>query len=337
MHKTPGLQLAALFALCAVLAAPARGVAKTSEATSERVAVVNGVSLERTDFDKEVFLVQRSVLGLGQPLTCGQIALIRSEVLESMIKRELLFQDSRRTGIKPDEGAITKEIAALRQQFASESEYRNELARRNVSEEALRSQLARNSALQQYLDRQFAAKVSVTDAEMVAYYESHLDMFKQQLQARVSHILVQVDPAWNDARKREARRKADEILKNLKKGQDFAALAREQSDGPTRTNGGDLGYIRTGQLEPELDRAVFGLKAGEVSDVVETGYGYHLFKVSDRKPATVLAYDAVKEQILQHLVQEKAKQNADLHAKGLREKASVEILLREEVNTAKRP
>ncbi len=337
MNRILGLRFAALCVLCAVLAAPARGDAKTSEAPGERVAVVNGVPLERVDLDKEVFLVQRSLLGQGQPLTCNQIASIRSEVLESLIRRELLFQDSRKAGIKPDETAISKEIAALKQQFASDSEYRNELARRNISEEALRSQLARNSALQQYLDRQFASKVSVNDAEMVAYYEGHLDMFKQPLQVRASHILIKVDPAWNDARKREARRKADEILKSLKKGQDFAALAREQSDGPTRTNGGDLGYVRSGQLAPELEQAVFGLKTGEVSDVVETGYGYHLFKVIDRKPATVLAYDAVKEQIRQHLVQERAKQDAELYAKGLREKASVEILLRDEVTTAKRP
>jgi peptidyl-prolyl cis-trans isomerase C len=337
MTRVFSFRTVVLFAACIAMASPAGGEAKKAEPAADRVAIVNGVPIERADFDKEVFLIQKSLLGLGKPLTCGQVSSIRAEVLESMIRREVLYQDSRKAGIKPDENAVTKEIAALKQQYPTEAEYKNELAGRNLSEEALRSHLERNSSLQQYVDRQFGAKVAVTDAEMVGYYESRLDLFKQPLQARVSHILIQTDSQWDDRRKQEARRKAEQVLKDLKNGRDFAALAREQSDGPTRTNGGDLGYIRTGQLDAQLENAVFRLKAGETSDIIETGYGFHLFKMFDRKPETILAYDAVKEQIRRHLAQEKARQEADRYAKTLREKASVEILLREEVSAAKKP
>ncbi|HUI45125.1 MAG TPA: peptidylprolyl isomerase [Nitrospirota bacterium] len=337
MTRISGYQLAVMFVACIAMTSPAWSEGKKADPAANRVAVVNGVPLERDDFDKEVFLVQKTLLGQGKPLTCSQVTSIRAEVLESMIRREVLYQDSRKAGVKPDENAVASELAALKRQFPTEAEYKNELGRRNMSEEALRSQLERNSVLQQYVDRQFGAKVTVTDAEMVSYYESHLDLFKQPLQARVSHILIQVDPKWDDLRKQEARRKAEQVLKNLRNGQDFAALAREQSDGPTRTSGGDLGYIRTGQLDGQLDNAVFKLKAGETSEIIETSYGFHLFKVFDRKPETILAYDAVKEQIRKHLAQEKARQDADQYAKNLREKASVEILLREEVSTAKMP
>jgi peptidyl-prolyl cis-trans isomerase C len=337
MKRIFSFRTAVLFALCIAVVSQAGGEAAKQERETDRVATVNGVPIERGDFDNEVFMIQKTLLGMGKPLTCSQLASIRTEVLESMIRREVLYQDSRKAGIKPDGNAVTREIAALRQQFPTEAEYKNELSRRNMTEEALRSQLERNNSLQQYVDRQFGPKVTVTDTEMVGYYESHLDLYKQPLQARVSHILVQVDHKWDDVRKQEARRKAEEVLKNLKKGQDFAALAREQSDGPTRTNGGALGYIRKGQLDAQLDNAVFKLKAGETSDIIETGYGFHLFKMVDRKPETILAYDAVKEQIRQHLVQEKARQEADQYAKILREKASVEILLRDEVSAAKRP
>jgi peptidyl-prolyl cis-trans isomerase C len=324
--------------LAAVLAAasPAWGDAKNADPAADRVAIVNGVPLERGDFDREVFVVQKNLLGLGRPLTCGQVSSIRTDVLESMIRREVLYQDSRKAGIKPEESAIAKEIAALKQQFPTEAEYKSELTRRNLSEEALRSHLERNSSLRQYVDRKFVAKVTVSDAEMTGYYEARLDLFKQPAQARVSHILIQTDPTWDDARRQEARRKAEQVLKNLKKGQDFATLAREQSDGPTRTSGGDLGYVRAGQLDAQLEIAVAKLKAGETSDIVETSYGFQLFKVSERKPETILAYDAVKERIRQHLLQEKARQDADQYAKTLREKASVEILLRDEVNIAKK-
>jgi peptidyl-prolyl cis-trans isomerase C len=326
-----------LFAVCIAVISPAWGETKKAEPAADRVAVVNGVPIERGEFDKEVYLIQKSLVSLGKPLTCSQVAQIRSEVLESMIRREILYQDSRKAGIKPDETAITKEIFALRQQFPSDAEYRNELSRRNLTEEALRSQLERNSALQQYVDRKFSSKVVVTDEDMVRYYESNLDLFKQPLQARVSHILVQVDPKWDDQRKQEVRRKAEQILRNLKKGQDFAALAREQSDGPTRANGGDLGYIRKGQLDAQLENAVFKLKPGETSDIIETSYGFHIFRMSDWKPETILAYETVKDQIRQRLSQEKARQDADVYAKSLREKASVEIFLSEETGAAKNP
>jgi len=337
MNRIISFQIAVLFAISMTMTSLVWGEAKKAEPSVDRVAIVNGVPIERKEFDGEVFLIQKSFLGNGRPLTCGQITSIRTEVLESMIRRELLYQDSRKSGIKPDASAVTKEISALKQQFPSEAEFRNELSRRSMTEEALRSQLERNSSLQQYMDRQFVAKVTVTDAEMVGYYENHLDLFKQPLQVRVSHILVQSDPKWDDARKQEARKKAEQVLKNLKKGQDFAALAREQSDGPTSKNGGDLGYIRRGQLEAQLENAVFKLKAGDTSDIIQTSYGFHLFKMVDRKPETILAYDVVKEQLRQHLVQEKARQDADLYAKTLREKASVEILLGEEMSAAKRP
>jgi parvulin-like peptidyl-prolyl isomerase len=336
MNRICSFQTAALFAACIAMVSPVGAETKKAEPAAGRVATVNSVPIEQRDFDREVFLVQKTLLGAGKPLTCGQVASVRSEVLESMIRREVLHQDSRKVGIKPDEKAVAGEIAALRKQFPTEAEYRNELSRRNLSEDALRSQLERNSMLQQYVDRQFGGKAAVTDAEMVGYYESRLDLFKQPLQARVSHILIQADPKGDDQRKQEARRKAEQVLKSLKKGQDFAAMAREHSDGPTRTSGGDLGYIRTGQLEAPLENAVFRLKTGDTSEIVETSYGFHLFKMIDIKPETILAYDAVKERIRKLLAQEKAKQEADRYARTLRDKASVEILLRDEVSTAKR-
>lgn len=318
------------------MALPARGEVKQPQ-PANKVAIVNDVPIDREEFEGEVLMVQKALLGFGKPLTCNQVASLQKEMLEKMIRLEILYQESRKAGIKPDENSVNKEIGMLKQQFPNETEYKNELSRRNLSEEMLRSRLERNSSVQQYVERKFAAKSSVTDNDMVAYYESRLDLFKQPLQVRVSHILIQADPKWEEPRKQEARRKAEQVLKGLKKGRDFASLAREQSDGPTRTSGGDLGYIKMGQLEKQLESIVFNLKTGETSEVIETSYGFHLFKVFDRKPETILAYDNVKEQIRQYLVQEKAKQEADLYAKKLREKAAVEIFLNEDINLAKQP
>jgi peptidyl-prolyl cis-trans isomerase C len=317
-----------------VMVMPALAEEKKPQST-DKVAIVNGVLIDRGEFEGEVLRIQKALLGFGKPLTCNQIASVQTEVLESMIRREVLYQFSRKSGIKPDEDAVNKEIQTLRQQFSNETEYKNELSRRNISEEMLRSRLERNSSIQQYIERQFVSKVKVTDKEMIEYYGSHMDLFKQPLQIRISHILIQTDPKWEKSRKQEARRKIEQILKNLKKGQDFAALAKEQSDGPTKANGGDLGYITTGQLDKQFESTVFALKSGETTDIIETDYGFHLFKLMDKKPETILAYENVKEKIQQFLIEEKAKQEAELHAKTLREKANVTLFLPELQNPDK--
>jgi peptidyl-prolyl cis-trans isomerase C len=324
----------ALVCLAAVL--PARGDVK-KPATEDKAAIVNGAVITKEELDGEVFLVQRTVLGTGKPLTCSLLAAIQKEVLDSLIRREILFQESRKAGTKVDPKEIDKEIDGLKKKFLSEAEYRNELNRKNISEDKLRVQLERGLSIQRYVDRQFVKKVKIADADVMAYYESHLSLLKQPLQVRVSHILIQSDSKWDASRKQEARRKADQILRELKRGKDFAAVAREQSDGPTRTNGGELGYIKMGQLEKQLEDVVFSLKAGDISDVVETVYGFHLFKVVDRKAESIEAYDNVKDQIRQYLVQEKAKQEANLQAQKMREKSKVEILLEENGSSAKRP
>jgi peptidyl-prolyl cis-trans isomerase C len=302
---------------------------------ANKAAMVNGSPIEKAEFDEAVLKIQRRLLEFGRPLTAQQVVSVQMDVLESLVRLEILHQEGRKAGIKSDENAIDKEIETFKKQFANETEFKNELSRSNISEEILRSRLERNSAVQQYIERNFSAKVEVPDNDMVAYYESRLDLFKQSQQVRVSHILIHSDPQWEASRKQEARSKAEQILKGLKKGEDFAALARSQSDGPTRTSGGDLGYIKTGQLEKQLESVVSSLKPGETSEIVETDYGFHLFRVFDRKPETILAYDSVKEQIRQLLRMEKAKQEADLYAKSLREKAAVEILLKDEISFAK--
>jgi len=291
-----------------------------------KAAVVNGAAIMNHEVDGEVLLVQRTILGTGKPLDCEQISSVRKEVIESMIRREILYQESGKAGIKADQATVNKELDALKKQFPGETEYKNELSRRNLSEETLRARLEKNLAVQQYVEKKFTSAITVTDNEISAYYQNHLDIFRQPLQVRVSHILIQTDPRWEASRKQEARKKIEQILKSLKKGEDFAALARERSDGPTRTDGGDLGYVRMGQLGKQLETVVFSLKPGETSEVIETDYGFHLFRVTDKKPETVSAYEDVKERIHRFLRDEKAKQEAYLQTNKLREKAVIEIL-----------
>lgn len=314
-----------------VLFAPITPVrmAEATPSAEEKVATVNGVAILKKDFERDVRRLQEALLTRGRPLTCDQIHSINQEVLESMIRRELLYQESKKAGIRVDPREIDREIEDLKKQYLSDAEYRRDLNQRNITEAELRSHVERTLSVQKYIDQSFKNRVEVSDGEMITYYENNLPLFRRPHQVRVSHLLIQTDPKEDPSRKREARQKIERIQREIKQGKEFEKLAREHSDGPTRASGGDLGYIRMGQLDKELEKVVFNLKIGELSEIVETEYGFHLFKLVDKKPETILAYENVKDGIRQTLLMEKAKLEADQFARTLRDKADVAILLPE--------
>ena len=130
--------------------------------------------------------------------------------------------------------------------------------------------------------------------------------------------MVSVDPKGNATQKDEARKKIEMVRQRLRKGEDFAALAREFSQCPSSAKGGDLGYFKRGKMAKPFEEAAFGLKAGEVSDIVETRFGFHLIKLVDKKPEGTIRYEDVKEKIGQYLKREKVKNQVSLYVEELR-------------------
>jgi peptidyl-prolyl cis-trans isomerase C len=122
---------------------------------------------------------------------------------------------------------------------------------------------------------------------------------------RASHILIKADPQADESQKAAARKKIKEIQNKLSKGEDFTALAREYSEGPSGTKGGDLGYFSRGQMVKPFEDAAFTSAPGQVSDIVETRLGYHLIKVTEKKPETIVAYADIKDQLQEYLKQKK--------------------------------
>ena len=292
-----------------------------------KVAVVNGSVITRADFDREMSRVKKRLFGMGKPLSDSQLSEIKKQVLENLIASELLYQESQKQGITVDEAAINEQVRKLKERFSSEAEFKSALSKANLSEAAIKSQFKRGMAIQQFIDKQFVQKITVSGKESKAYYDSHPDLFKQPEQVRASHILIKVDPGADESRKVEARKKLEKIQEKLQKGEDFASLAKEFSEGPSSAKGGDLGYFRRGQMVKPFEEAAFTLRPGEVSDIVETEFGYHLIKVIDKKPETTIAYEDIKDKLEHHLKQEKVQREVSLYVEKLKDKAKVERFL----------
>jgi peptidyl-prolyl cis-trans isomerase C len=290
------------------------------------VAIVNGTEVPLDDFYRELLRLERLVLNTGRPLTCPQITRLRTEVAEGLVRRELLYEESK-TRVKVTDAEINSELKKLKEQYPSEGDFSAALGSMKISQASLRAQVERALSIQKMIDTQFASKATVDDKDVWSYYDKNRASFRQPEQVRASQILIKTEPGWDEAKKAAARKKIDDIRAKLKQGQDFESLARTYSEDPSGAKGGDLGYIRTGQVLKPFEEALFALKPGEISDVVETNVGFHIIKASDRKPETTIPFEKVKDQLRTALKQEKGQQEANAYIAKVREKAKVEIFL----------
>jgi peptidyl-prolyl cis-trans isomerase C len=312
--------------LAVVLVGPP-GLAKEKQPPEGKVAVVNGSVITLADFDREMGRVQQRLFGRGKPPGGSQLSEIKKEVLENLINHELIYQESQKKGITIDEAAVDEQMKKWKGRFSSEAEFKSWLSKENLSEAAIESRFKRNMAIQQFIDKEFVQRITVSDEESKTYYDSNPDLFKQPEQVRARHILIKVDSGVDESQKVQARKKMEKIQEKVRKGEDFAALAKESSEGPSSARGGDLGYFRRGQMAKSFEEAAFTLRPGEVSDIVETEFGYHVIKVIDKKPETTIAYDDIKDRLEKHLKREKVRKEVRLHVEKLKEKAKVERFL----------
>jgi peptidyl-prolyl cis-trans isomerase D len=162
---------------------------------------------------------------------------------------------------------------------------------------------------------------TVTDDAMRQYYEQNRTQYQVPDRVTAQHILFKTQgktPQETEA----IRQKAREVLDRAKKGEDFAALAKEFSEDTSAANGGDLGSFQPGQMVPEFDRAAFSLGVGAISDIVQTEFGFHIIKVNDKVPGRSQPFEEVKETIRPVLLQRQAEQKAS----DLAQQVSVELV-----------
>jgi peptidyl-prolyl cis-trans isomerase D len=146
-----------------------------------------------------------------------------------------------------------------------------------------------------------AQSMTVTDAQLRAAYASSMDSFRTPERVKVRHILLMTQ-GKSDAEKKAALAKAQDLLKQVRAGADFAELARKNSQDPgSAANGGDLGFIVRGQTVPPFEKFAFSAKPKDISDLVTTEYGYHIIQVEEKEPARVKPFDEVKDSIAEQL------------------------------------
>ncbi len=162
------------------------------------------------------------------------------------------------------------------------------------------------------VDTDIKPTVAVTDADVTDFYVKNPDKFQEPEAVRASHIMIRTPDATDEAQKKKAKAEATAVLAELKKGGDFAALAKQHSqDAGSAANGGDMGFVPRGQTAPVFEQAAFALKPGQMSGVVESPFGYHIIKVFAHRDARTVPLQEVKPQVQEFLTQQQMQQKTD--------------------------
>jgi len=261
------------------------------------VAVVGAKPILWTEVMTEVN--QRRAAGMPLPPDSGGQMGVAREILEELIDVEILVQRAAQLGVTTTDAevsaAVEEQLRRVRAQFPSEEVYRSELRtagfgtpeeyRRSLTEQ-IRRQMLQQRAFEELRSRMRPA--DVTEEEITAAFEQWRERLGRR-PATVSFRQIVVAPQANAEARAHARAKADSLLQEILRGGDFEAIARRESMDPgTQALGGDLGWMRRGGgFVPEFERVVFALAPGQVSNVVETSFGFHIIRVDRVQPGEV--------------------------------------------------
>jgi parvulin-like peptidyl-prolyl isomerase len=220
-------------------------------------------------------------------------------VLKSLITQKLMEQELKKFEGQVDDRMIDQYIDRLKEKsHATDAEFREELARHGMTYDQYRKRAKIEIEKMSMLEHQVREKVVVAPDQVAAYYKAHPKEFtvtKEHLQ--LAQILVAVDPKSPPAKVDAARVKAEALRKRAMAGEDFAELAKKNSDDDSKSKGGELGVFSPDDIMDQIKTAVIKLNRGQISEVVETRHGFHIIKVEDHERPGLKPLDQVKEEI----------------------------------------
>jgi peptidyl-prolyl cis-trans isomerase C len=292
-------------------------------AGTDVIARVNGSPILRRDFDVMV-QVQFRQRGPGQRRH-EDLQAVRDAALDTLIDGELLHQKAAQAKITVGDAEVREAAARLRTQLGTPEEAAAFLKESGMSDRDLEQQVRRSLMVKRYVDRDVAPALEVTEAQARSWYDAHPEAVTRPVSVRISQIVVQVPPQTDAATRAAARRKIEDILKELKAGKEFADMARLHSDGPEAKSGGDVGWVWVGGgALPPVERAALALQPGQMSDIVESRRGFHIIKATERRPAGPIPFVEARERITARLLDERRDERVRVFVAGLRRGARIE-------------
>lgn len=295
--------------------------------TAEAAAVVNGSVITIDEVERQTSRARQQYAAQGMVLQDEQLNMVRQDVLDSLVEQRIMVLAASDAGYSADPARVEAELSQIRSQFPSEEEMTAAMEAQGMTLESLTRDIEEFLTIQDFMDKEFYSVATASDKDAQVFYDENPGYFEQPEQVQASHILIMVEPEADEAARDEAAARMAVIQDRLAAGEDFAALAGEVSECPSSAQGGDLGFFGRGAMVPEFEMAAFALQVGQVSDVVESSFGLHLIKLTDRQESVKMGYPEVAEDIKLYLAEQKAQELVMAFLEEKRAAAKVEILM----------
>ena len=273
-----------------VVVALAAIVGTNFSSRSETIASVNGTKITSDD----LYDIMAAQYG--------------SSIVDTLITNKVIEQEAEKQGVKISADAIEEELDAFIESYGGEESFNAALEQSGISLDNFKYDIEIYLMTKELM----SPDIEVTEEDMETYFEENKADFAQAEEVQASHILVEDEAT------------AKEVLEKVNAGEDFAELAKEYSTDGTAENGGDLGFFGTGEMVEPFEKAAFALEIGQVSDIVETEYGFHIIKVTDKQEAKEAVYEDHKEEIKEILIEEEMNANYSTWLEELKESYEIE-------------
>ena len=305
---------------------------KPDSAASDVAVTVNGIDITESQIETNIKpQLERLAKQLPPQLLEQYKAQLRQTALQKMIEMQLLDEKVEQGNITVSEEEVNNHIQAIlsgQNPPLTLEDFKAVLQGYGQNFEQAKDQFRKIIAYQKFMETKFADQIVITEKDVKAYYFENPDMFQTPEQVKASHILIKTeltDPNADPNKiKADAKAEAEKLLKQIKEDKaDFAELAKANSSCPSSAKGGDLGFFAKGSMVPPFEKVAFELKTGQISDVVETDFGYHIIKVTDRKAAEIFTYEQTRDRILNMLKSKKQQEVSTAYIQSLKETAKI--------------
>jgi len=249
---------------------------------------------------------------------------------EALLAERLLDAQVKELGLEVSDAEVNAVIDDTKKRYGLDDEALDRaLLNEGLTRPLYRARVKRDLESFRVLSLKVRSRVNVSEEDLRNHYQQHLSEYASGQEIRVRHIFLAVPSGAASADEARAREKAQKALSRVRAGEDFAKVAREVSQGPSAAEGGDLGWLRKGVVQPEVEKAAFALENGQVSDLVRTRTGFQVLKVEERRGGQARPFDEVKDEIRDRLTNDQADAARTQYVAELKKEAFVELRLPE--------
>lgn len=288
------------------------------------VASVNDTVITQLEIDREAQTLLREYKEKVAPNQIEQLKpMLQKQALDNLINKTLLLQKAENEGIELAEKVIDDKLKEIAKLFPNSEAFDKKLASMGLTEELLRQDIRQNLKIESLLETITASLEKTTDEAVETFYANNPEKFQTGKQVRASHILISTKPEESEDVRAQKRLNIAKLKGEITNGANFAEAASNHSNCPSKSNGGDLGFFEKGKMVPAFEEAAFQLKVGEVSDIVETQFGYHLIMVTEHKDKNTIPLEELKDKIKTHLDNQKKGKVVNDYLNKLRSSATI--------------